>query len=139
MTDRKSHHLGFSLVELIIVVAVMAVLLGILTPTYLAYVEKTRAGMDNQDAEEIRKATETIILSGLYEVEEEVLVTFSKNGIEVTDAPYASALEQELKEIFPNFPAVVPKSKKYKNATYSVSLDADVNQTRTITGSWDVK
>ena len=38
---------GFSLVELIIVVAIMAVLVGVLAPQYLRYVEKTRWQRDN--------------------------------------------------------------------------------------------
>lgn len=33
---------GFSLIELIVVVAIMAVLVGVLAPAYLRYVEKTR-------------------------------------------------------------------------------------------------
>ena len=49
---KKENNKGFSLIELIVVVAIMAVLVGILAPAYLRYVEKTRTqtcywNMDN--------------------------------------------------------------------------------------------
>ncbi len=133
----KKSNKGFSLVELIIVVAIMAVLVGVLAPAYLGYVEKTRAGMDETAAEEIRRATETIVLSGTYEVTEEVLVTFSSAGIEVTDADYAEDLEKELIDLFGDLTTKVPKSKTYKDATYSVELTNAVNTTLTVAGSWN--
>ena len=40
-TIRKNND-GFSLIELIVVVAIMAVLVGVLAPAYLRYVEKAR-------------------------------------------------------------------------------------------------
>ena len=39
---KKLNNKGFSLIELIIVVAIMAVLIGVLAPQYLKYVEKSR-------------------------------------------------------------------------------------------------
>lgn len=43
MTNKKrDKNKGFSLIELIVVVAIMAVLVGVLAPAYLRYVEKSR-------------------------------------------------------------------------------------------------
>ena len=39
---KKKNNSGFSLIELIVVVAIMAVLVGVLAPAYLRYVEKSR-------------------------------------------------------------------------------------------------
>lgn len=47
---------GFSLVELIIVVAIMAVLIGVLAPQYMRYVERTRLQKDNSAIAEIANA-----------------------------------------------------------------------------------
>lgn len=47
---------GFSLVELIIAISIMAILLGTLTPLYLQYVEKSRVSSDVDLMDAIYKA-----------------------------------------------------------------------------------
>lgn len=51
---------GFSLVELIIVIAIMAVLIGLLTPQYLKYVEKSRKAKDEKLASELLEVANVI-------------------------------------------------------------------------------
>ena len=46
---KETANKGFSLVELIIVVAIMAVLIGVLAPQYLKYVERSRESADLQN------------------------------------------------------------------------------------------
>ena len=46
LKEKKLNNKGFSLVELIIVIAIMAVLIGVLAPQYLKYVEKSRVSAD---------------------------------------------------------------------------------------------
>lgn len=52
----KTNNKGFSLVELIIVIAIMAVLVGILAPQFVRYVEESRESTDIKNVQEITTA-----------------------------------------------------------------------------------
>ncbi|MDD3414407.1 MAG: prepilin-type N-terminal cleavage/methylation domain-containing protein [Lachnospiraceae bacterium] len=55
-TSIKMNNKGFSLVELIIAIAIMAVLIGILAPQFIKYVERSRNLTDITNAQEITNA-----------------------------------------------------------------------------------
>lgn len=61
---KEMNNKGFSLVELIIVIAIMAVLMGVLAPQYLKYVRSSKVSTDITNAENIATAVSTAVADG---------------------------------------------------------------------------
>lgn len=56
MRENKKNNKGFSLVELIVVIAIMIVLVAVLAPVFTKYVEQSRRATDIQNAATIASA-----------------------------------------------------------------------------------
>lgn len=66
---KKMNNKGFSLVELIIVIAIMAVLIGILAPQFIRYVERSRRSTDIQAAQSLQTAYLADVADGTITVD----------------------------------------------------------------------
>ena len=77
---------GFSLVELIVVIAIMAVLVGVLAPQLMKYVEKSREATDIQNCDSIASA-----LKAYYADKEDqtdpVTINVTSTGVSETSDP----------------------------------------------------
>jgi len=61
---KRKNNKGFSLVELIIVITIMAVLTAILAPQFLKYVERSREARDKANIEMVYKAFQIALVDG---------------------------------------------------------------------------
>lgn len=77
----KKNNKGFSLVELIIVIAIMAILAGAIAPALIRYIDKSRKSNDVSSAKTIKTAVETALGNeSIYEL-------LATNGSVITFTP----------------------------------------------------
>ena len=114
--NKKQKHLtnkGFSLVELIIVIATMAVLVGVLAPQYIKYVEKSRVSADAQQVEEFTGAM-TVLASDV-----DVTLDSTKTYTVTSDTTGKITISNDLKTIFDSLGSVdTAKNYSYKSTSY---------------------
>lgn len=139
---KKMNNKGFSLVELIVVIAIMAVLIGVLAPTLLGNIEKSKLSKDKQAIDELYQAWTNTLGDPKYEPPYNKTFTYtcSANGtitINDTTAVPANSIKSsddgsEKTTVFTGelvdyigSDTIKLSSKYYKNASSTIVINID--------------
>lgn len=136
---RKLGNKGFSLVELIIVIAIMAVLVGVLAPAYLRYVEKSRKSADIQALDSIMIAMEVTAMGTEFELkkDDQMIATFTDGELEFSTNAGATKKAQVIAELNAVIGEYTTRSVDFKNFVITGTVSADGSVAFTISTNDD--
>ena len=105
---KKMNNKGFSMVELIIVIAIMAILAGAIAPTLIKYVNKSRMSSDVSNAQTIATSVQSALANQAAndDFQNNIATGGSYSGAISTLAASTGSFGVELKGILGNAPSV---------------------------------
>lgn len=123
---KKLNNGGFSLVELIIVIAIMVVLVGILAPTYLRYVEKSRVSADASTMDEFVSVMQAVASDSDITLDSTKTYTVSNSGATINvSSDLSSVLTSNGLMTATDISGATLKSTTYTSATITITLQYD--------------
>ena len=154
MKKKKQDNKGFTLIELVIVVAILAILIGILAPQYTKYVEKSRKAADASNMDDMVNAIKLYAADDAHHLQAtkyELIIGFATGGttegtalneLSMHPGENDAGLRAELRKEFPGWETkLITKSKKWGENGSSASIKANitVNPDGGITVSYEPK
>ena len=132
LLNKKKNNKGFTLVELVIVIAILAILVGLLAPQYTKYVEKSRKSADVDNMNEMVKAVQVYAVdqgtkAGGNKEAKDISITLKASGVDLSDSN--KILENALTEYVPKYNKIALKSKQWGDdpkATFTIDTDGGV-------------
>ena len=111
---------GFSLVELIVVIAIMAILVGVAVPVYTQYITSANESVDKQTAGEVKHAIEVVLIDpSVTDTPEYNTITLTEDGLKYSNNGTAVDTEDDfLKAV----KAIVPSVKVDAENDYSFAI-----------------
>ena len=128
----KKNNKGFSLVELIIVIAIMAILAGALAPALIKYINKSRRSTDVQNADTLRTALQT----ALSDPDAADANAANNNAVQSAASITSSATDAFLKEVYSIVGSAslktkyAPKGGPNAGQTFGFSVDQATNEVK---------
>lgn len=87
LNKKQKNNAGFSLVELIVVIAIMVVLVAVLAPLFSKYIESSRRSTDAQNASSIAEAVMADVAEGKIKPSEDRVTVTNSNVSAISTQP----------------------------------------------------